>query len=53
VADQLATKLGVSRDDAYFSLEHLHKLGALKSGPDFHPVPPLSAKARLLMRALS
>jgi hypothetical protein len=52
-ADQLATGLGVSRDDAYFSFEHLHELGALNHPPKFRPTATLSAKARLLMRALS
>jgi hypothetical protein len=44
VSDQFATKLGASRDDAYFSLEHLHELGALRDGPDANPFPPLSAR---------
>lgn len=53
LADRLAKKLGVSRDDAYFSLEHLHELGLSQAGPEAHPFPPLSVKARLLMRAVS
>jgi hypothetical protein len=52
-ADQLAKGLSVSRDEAYFSLEHLHELGALSHPPNFHPTATLSAKARLLIRALS
>jgi hypothetical protein len=52
-AEQLAKELGVTRDDAYFSLDHLLDLGALLSSPSAQPVPTLTAKARLLMRAVS
>jgi hypothetical protein len=51
VADHLAKELSVSRDDAYFSLDHLRDLGALL--PSQEPARSLTAKARLLMRALS
>jgi hypothetical protein len=53
VADQLAEELGVSRDDAYFSLEHLGELGALHSSRVGQPFTNPTAKGRLLMRAVS
>jgi hypothetical protein len=53
VADQLADSFKVTRDDAYFSLQHLHELGCLEQAPNVDPNPRLSAKARLLLRAVS
>jgi hypothetical protein len=53
LADSLALHLKVSRDEAWFSLEHLHELGGLEQAPNSMPIPRVSAKARLLMRAVS
>jgi hypothetical protein len=53
LADSLALHLKVSRDEAYFSLDHLYELGGLQSPPHVVPTPNLSAKARLLMRAVA
>jgi hypothetical protein len=51
-ADFLSECLSVSRDEAYFSLEHLFELGCLDQPPNSTPQPRPSAKARLLMRAV-
>lgn len=52
LADRIIDRLGVDRDEAFYSLEHLHELGCGTS-PDLVPVPPLTAKARLLLRAVT
>lgn len=52
-ADALSTKLQVSHDEAYLSLDHLYELGCLRQPPDSVPRPPVTAKARALMRAVS
>jgi hypothetical protein len=52
LADRIVAAINVDRDEAFYSLEHLHELGCM-AAPDRVPVPPLSAKARLLMRAVS
>jgi hypothetical protein len=52
-AEVLSACLNVSRDEAYFSLEHLHELGCLTTPPHVLPVPIVTAKARLLIRAVS
>jgi hypothetical protein len=51
LADRLTAALNVDRDQAFYSLEHLHELGCMED-PTRLPMPPLSAKARLLMRAV-
>jgi hypothetical protein len=53
LAGQIELHLSVSRDEAFFSLEHLHELGCLDPPPDASPVPKVTAKARLLIRAVS
>jgi len=53
LAEHLSKALQVSRDEAFFSLEHLHELGGLDQSPNQMPIPRVSAKGRLLMRAVS
>jgi hypothetical protein len=49
----LTESLKVSRDEAFFALEHLHELGCLETSPMGDPAPRVSAKGRLLMQAVS
>jgi hypothetical protein len=53
LADVLAGILEADRDEVFFSLQHLHELGCLAQNPEAVPRPNLSAKAKLLIRALS
>jgi hypothetical protein len=53
LAESLATYLKVDRDEALLSLEHLHELRCLVQGPNEVPRPPITTKARLLIRAVS
>jgi hypothetical protein len=52
-ADRLTQLLQVDRLDAYFSFEHLFELGALSHTPANTPVPPVSTKGQLLIRAVA
>jgi hypothetical protein len=52
MAAGLVEVLNVERDDVFVSLEHLHQLGCLEDSPRRLPNPNVSAKARLLMRAV-
>jgi hypothetical protein len=53
LADRITAVLKVERDDAFYSLEHLYELKCLERSPIDIPVPNLTAKARLLMRAVA
>jgi hypothetical protein len=53
LADNLSKCFDVSRDETFFSLEHLHEIGCLDDSPNKSPVPRATAKARLLVRAVS
>jgi hypothetical protein len=53
LAESLAKRLEVSRDEAFWSLEHLHELGCLAQSPNNFPRPGASAKGRLLIRVVS
>jgi hypothetical protein len=53
LADAISKNLQVSRDEAFFSLEHLYELGCLEDSPNKIPVPNVAAKGRLLMFAVS
>jgi Abortive infection alpha len=53
LAESLAKKLEVGRDEAFWSLEHLHELGCLAQSPNTFPRPGASAKGRLLIRAVA
>jgi hypothetical protein len=52
LAEGLAKKFEVTRDDAFWSLEHLHELGCLAQSPNTLPRPGVSAKGRILIRAV-
>jgi abortive infection alpha-like protein len=45
-------RLGVTQDEGYFSLQHLHALGCIGSDPTT-TTPNLTAKGRLLLKAVS
>jgi hypothetical protein len=53
LAESLGKKLDVSRDEAFWSLEHLYELGCLAASPNTLPRPHASAKGRLLIRVVS
>jgi abortive infection alpha-like protein len=53
LAERLAKKFNVSRDEAFFSLEHLYDLGCLMQSPSSFPNPVASAKGSILIRATS
>jgi len=44
--------LNVSREEAFYSLEHLYELRALTQNPNMMPRPGVAAKGILLMRAV-
>jgi hypothetical protein len=51
--DHLSKCFDVSRDEVSFSLDHLYELGCLDASQNNSPVPRVTAKARLLVRAVS
>ncbi len=53
LAAALSGHLDISRDEAWFSLERLHELGCVEFAPNSMPTPPVSAKGRLLISAVS
>ena len=53
MASKLAKFLRRDRVEVYYSLEHLFALGALNVAPDKLLTPALTAKAQLLLRAIS
>jgi hypothetical protein len=53
LAEGLSEMFKVSRDEAFLSLEHLHELGCLSHSPDALARPGVSAKGRILIRAVS
>ncbi len=53
LAEGVARALGVSREEAFFSLERLHHLGALSENPSSFPRPRVASKCLLLIRAVS
>jgi hypothetical protein len=53
LAEVIAMALTVDRVEAFYSLEHLHELGCLGDHPDRIPRPRITAKAQLLVRAVS
>jgi len=54
-ADRMLAALGAGtdRDQVFFSLEHLYELKCLAHSPNDVPVPGFTAKARLLIRAVT
>jgi hypothetical protein len=53
LAGDLSQRLRVDRTEAFFSVEHLHELGCLDDSPNRTPVPRVTARAQLLIRAVS
>jgi len=53
IADALSKRLGISRDEAFFSIEHLYELGCLDHSPSNFPFPRVSAKGRLLIQSVT
>jgi hypothetical protein len=53
LAAELVKRLKINRDEAYFSLEHLHELGCLEKSPESTSNPQASARGRLLITAVS
>lgn len=53
LADALIADLNVDRVEAFYSMEHLHSLGCLHPQPSQVPRPRATAKATLLIRAVS
>jgi hypothetical protein len=53
LAQSLGGVAGVPRDETHLSLEHLYELGCLRQSPDEVPRPPVTAKGRALIRAVS
>jgi Abortive infection alpha len=52
LADSLAHRFEIDRDEVYFSMQHLYELGAIDDSPSSMPSPRVSAKGRLLTRAV-
>jgi hypothetical protein len=52
-AERLVGHLRVDRLDAFFSLEHLFELGALNQSPNQMPIPNISSKGYLLIKAVA
>lgn len=53
LAESLAKRLEATRDETYWSLEHLYELGCLAQSPNTLPRPGVSSRGRLLIRAVS
>jgi len=53
LADALAARFQIARDESFVSLEHLFELGCLAQSPNNHPSSQATAKARLLVRAVT